>query len=244
MKNLILAFCIAIFTMVILFLLFTSLGIDKTTVGSFSSVVLGGIPMIHKTLNKSKEKKLNPQISKKRFVPFANYTLSFKLLLVYSFLLYIATMQLVGGLIGWMVVYNGGNLLNMQDHEAVLLLIIIIPICFFIGRWIGIKSSKKGVILVLLSVFLARFSVSCIDHLILPTDHFELIVGDKPSLDLFIFQISVGWIFLSVCSLLGYWRGKRKQLISYFGYLIARVEPSIRKTIIELAFEEAERSEK
>ena len=48
-------------------------------------------------------------------------------------------------------------------------------------------------------------------------------------------------LIVIVPGLIGYWRGKRQSLSKYLYYLLSVLPPQTRDTVVELAFEEAQK---
>ncbi|KAA3653573.1 MAG: hypothetical protein DWQ10_18310 [Calditrichaeota bacterium] len=238
MKNLIIAFFAALIAILITYGVLVLIGIDKTVATSISTVILSGVPFIHQTLVKNEDNKTKAHVH--QFVSIERYTFEFKIVLVYAFLLSIAAINFPSALGGVLSGIAGPGIESVGLMLGVIGLFITYPLFFFIGRWIGIKTSSNGVVVIVLAVFLSRTATSIFDFYVLSPDEYEKIFGFAPTFFAALGQSLSGTFFLSAAALIGYWRGRKRQLAAYMGYLMSQVHPDVRNTIIELAFEEAE----
>jgi hypothetical protein len=102
---------------------------------------------------------------------------------------------------------------------------------YLVGRWIGARCSSKGMIAVLLAIIIAAASGVAFD-LLFPNPE-EL--APEAVLDLYRFP------FLMCAGLIGYWRGRKYRLSKYLHYLLDVLPADTRDTVIDLAFEEAQK---
>jgi hypothetical protein len=111
---------------------------------------------------------------------------------------------------------------------------VMIFCAYLVGRWIGSRCSRRGIIAVLLAI--SSTAIMLTFDLLSP-DEDEL----EPSemvLDLLRFP------FLICAGLIGYWRGQKYRLSKYLHYLLDVLPAETRDAFIDLAFEEAQKSPK
>jgi hypothetical protein len=113
---------------------------------------------------------------------------------------------------------------------------------YFVGRWIGTRCSRHGVVTMLLIAFLTAVGSIAMDVVLL-TDETYLAAFDAERLapSFLLSRIaSITLIFL-VPGLLGYWRGRKHRLSKYLHYLLGILPEETRDTVIDLAFDEAQK---
>ena len=108
---------------------------------------------------------------------------------------------------------------------------VMIFCAYLLGRWIGTRCSRRGIIAVLLAIGSTAIMLT---YDLLSPDEDEL----EPSemvLDLLRFPFLIG------AGLIGYWRGQKYRLSRYLHYLMKVLPLETRDTVIQLAFEEAQK---
>ena len=115
--------------------------------------------------------------------------------------------------------------LQLQD------IIVTAALSYFVGRWIGTRCSSKGMIAILLIIFLST-AMDLIFNFMFPDDP-----GDFPSMLLDLTSL----LFSIPAGVIGYRRGRKYRLSRYLHYLLSVLPPETRDTVIDLAFGEAQK---
>jgi hypothetical protein len=103
---------------------------------------------------------------------------------------------------------------------------------YFVGRWIGTRCARGGILAVLLTLILvAAASVGLT----------ALMPGEASDLA-FVRLNLIEFPFILLCGLIGYWRGRKARWSQYLAYLLAVVPPEKRDIIVELAFAETRKA--
>jgi hypothetical protein len=109
---------------------------------------------------------------------------------------------------------------------------IMILFAYLVGRWIGTRCSRGGVIAVLLAIIISTPFWRAVD-LLTPEEEEFIFTPSEQLLDLFRLP------FLICAGLIGYWRGKKYRLSRYLHYLLDVLPAETRNTVIGLTVEEA-----
>ncbi|HEX3808083.1 MAG TPA: hypothetical protein VHW02_00150 [Rhizomicrobium sp.] len=167
------------------------------------------------------------------------------LLAVYGTIVLVAVVQLAGGLAGLIVGIASQGHSDMQNMlPAVAILSIPTQLIggYYVGRWIGTRSeAKRGVMTVVACSALAAIITRAID--------ISVVSGpDAPALyqnmnaGTFLYFCLISFAIFAASALLGYWRGTKIRLYKYMQYLLGVLPLGTRSTLVDLAYEEAEKA--
>ena len=239
MKNLIIAFVLALAAILASFLSLTAVGVDTKTAGTVVSVLLGGIPYIHTTLEKRLES--GGASSSGLIVSLEGFGISCRRLALYGCLLIFAATQFSGFIGGLVVGATQAGTDELGIIIGILAFAIAFPLIFFIGRWMGIRSASYGMAAVIIAAVLGRLCTAIFDFWIVSPDDFKAMFGKDKGVDAFVRPFIIGSVVFSAISLIGYWRGRKRRLSAYLHYLLKGVPVDSKEAIIDLAFQEAAR---
>ncbi len=225
---------------------------------ALATVFFGAMPYLHQVLEKQLSgpgKSVLPQ----GVVTLHGFSLPWYLLLVYGAALTIAAMQYLGFVSGVMAgLYNltldpyvytyipdGGQTGAGWMNLAMNLFVLPVPI-FLIGRWMGTRSENYrsgigialgvvGIAMVLDSFLLLIFTLP---GLVSSTPTFGDVVL---AMALVCFLRGAITVWMATFLLLGYWRGYRVRIQRYLGYLVSALPHDTQATLVNMAYEEAER---
>jgi uncharacterized membrane protein YpjA len=111
---------------------------------------------------------------------------------------------------------------------------------YLVGRWIGTRCSHRGVIVVLLVVLgytVLQFVLEQ-SYLLLATDDDDVARFTRETL---VLRLIVAACLSVLLLLIGYWRGRKGRLSKYLHYLLGALPAETRDTVVELAFDEAQK---
>ena len=122
----------------------------------------------------------------------------------------------------------------------------IIAVGFYLGgRWVGSRSSRRGVFVAILGVILGLAVSLGIDYLMLSTTEFSNIYLGYNIFGSEYYGFAAGilgnLILKLVPFLIGYWRGRQMRLAKYVNYLLSVVPIDTRESLVVLAFDEAQK---
>ncbi len=178
---------------------------------------------------------------------YEGFGLPWYTMLVYGTFLFAAAVQAAGFVAGVSVALAQGN---VSDLRAVLLVDIILgasAALFFVGAWLGSRVTQFGIPVLFAVVVLGRVIVAVIDYLALSKSQFEEVTGLEKSLSTFALTALGGSALFvglaAIFGLVGFWHGRRSRLANYLHSLLGQVSEDTRQTIVNLAYEEAQRAE-
>jgi hypothetical protein len=241
MKTLALAFIIVLLSAGACFALLNFAGVGDKVAAPLASALLGAITYVHQTLDQKKVS-FSLLALPQGIVTLRGFFLPSYVMFVYGAFLLLAIMNIGGAIGGIAAALSGlgyGELLFVAAAVSTPLALIG---SYLIGRWIGVRSAKLPLVVAILAIAGARLGGSVMDWLVLPTADFEAIFHAPKEIKTFLEFVGGGVIFLAIPALLGAWRGRRARLAGYLRYLLKRIPQDTRLTIVNLAFEEADKA--
>lgn len=237
MKSLLLALAAVSLSVVATFVALNALGVQKELAGSAAGIFLGAIPYIHKRFERFSKRPI-PALTREAVVTLKSYALPNLVLFVYASLIAIGASQVIGG-VGIAVAMAAVSVADMALPVAGLLLAPIqLAIAFVIGRWIGVRSRRRGVLIVLAVFFLSITFEHVLRLKMFDDAEFAAAFGVERSPWLVIGQWGGGVLLWWSIALLGFWRGRRRRLIQYADYLLRKLPPDTRDTVLLLLRDE------
>jgi hypothetical protein len=112
---------------------------------------------------------------------------------------------------------------------------------YFIGRWVGTRCLRRGVVAILLIAFLFAAAQTATDTLLMPKEAYAKAFGVERSFGHILLRFTLATVIVSALALIGYWRGRKRRLSKYLNYLLGVLPAETRDTVVELAFDEAQR---
>ena len=175
---------------------------------------------------------------------FAGFAIPWPILLVYGALLLSGIVQVsayLSGFIAGAIAAAAGCPPDAWASKATAVdsargLLIVLPLMliggYLIGRWIGTRSTRYGIAVILMSAAVASILTALLDYF------FQLLKlsPEQPSPAL---RVIANFVILSLSGLLGYWRGERQKVFRYMQYLLGVMPNDSRDVVVELAFDEA-----
>jgi len=170
---------------------------------------------------------------------FRAFQIAWPRMVVYGFIVLVGLAQATSGVTGILLAH-----MELPFSNAVLITsgIIAYVAAYFIGRWVGTRCSRRGVVAILLIALLyAAFQIAT-DLLILPEEVYtELFRIERLTFGHILLRFLVVTVIISALALIGYWRGQKHRLSKYLNYLLGVLPAQTRDTVVELAFDEAQK---
>jgi hypothetical protein len=217
--------------------------------GALAGVVILAFPKVAEFLEQQESKKRLAVGRRKPVYDFRGFQIAWPLMVVYGTVVLSCLAQASTIIAGTMVRVAGGSFEgeNAQAaNQATGLLNTLITIfgAYLVGRWIGARSSRLGIVAILLMGLLTAV-------IWIGMDVFYFFPGKKytdtfglEGLTFFfgiLMRLTVISLFIVVPGLIGYWRGQRQRLSKYLDYLLNVLPPQDRDTVVELAYGEAQK---
>ena len=175
------------------------------------------------------------------------YEISWYVLAAYGIVILVAVVQLAGGIVGLIMGLVGGQHTGgFTQGDVLAIAAISIPTQlvggYFVGRWIGTRSAAKtGIAAVLVCAIATAVISRLIDMAIISPDDAQAVYGGQVDVARFLNLVFISFIIFGGSTMLGYWRGTTRRLNNYMSYLLGVLPADTRDTLVNLAYEEAEK---
>lgn len=164
-------------------------------------------------------------------VPFSGYEVRSLVMAVLGAFVIVGTAQL-GSFVGAVLTGTIEGGLGASIATAIL-------VAFAIGRWIGLKAASNAYATLLVTVVVARIVGSLVDWALL-TDELRAQFGMTDPL--YLAYLAIGAVVWAIPGLLGVAVGRRGREAGYLAYLLTRVQPGARQSVMELVYDETRRA--
>jgi hypothetical protein len=217
----------------------SALNVAKTIGG----VIIASFPVIAEFLERQKGRK-NLAAGKQRPVyDFRGFQITWPLMAVYGTIIVVVVFALGPFLVGFIRGFYNGFVAGYYKQEGpqiqpdelywadiIVSYLVSITGSYLVGRWIGTRCARRGVVAILLIGPLASAIYIATN---LPVREMEV----QTILHEFAIRTCIFW----GAGLFGHWRGKRYKLSAYLHYLMRVLPAETRETVVELTFEEAQK---
>jgi hypothetical protein len=132
--------------------------------------------------------------------------------------------------------FLGAILIGTIDAALSASIVCALFVSYLVGRWIGLRADARPLVAAIAAALIARLAGTVSDWILLPPDmrqQLGMTMEALPSL------IVVGLLMWGVPALVGAWQGRAAREGAYLGYLMGRVSPASRTTVLEMVYEEA-----
>jgi hypothetical protein len=215
--------------------------------GTLATTVLLSFPKVAEFLEQQQGRKSIAAGRRKPVYDFRGFQIEWPLMVVYGTVSLVVLLQAAGFLAGFilspvMPFFDSENASKFVAVRNLLTVVIVIFAAYFVGRWIGARISRLGIVTMLLIAALAPAAAGGLDVGLLSDESYRRFAGSER---LAFFEILRRTAFTSfiivVPGLIGYWRGQRQRLSKYLDYLLSVLPSQTRDTVVELAYEEAQK---
>jgi hypothetical protein len=216
-----------------------------------AAAALGGVPIL--TFPKIAEF-LEQERSRKNLVAgkrtpvydFRGFQIAWPLMVLYGVLL-LAAIDAISSVVGGFLA-AGVMISQDRQEDAITAMYVgvvmatppIIVGAYLVGRWIGTRCSRRGVIVVLLVVLAYTVLQFVLEqsYLLIASDDDDVARFTRETL---VVRLVAGACLSVLVLLIGYWRGRKARLSKYLYYLLGVLPAETRDTVVELAFDEAQK---
>ncbi len=174
------------------------------------------------------------------------YELSWYALAAYGAIILVAVVQLAGGIVGLIMGLIAPSQQGFTQNELLAIAVISIPTQlaggYFVGRWIGARSAPRAGVAAIFTCAVAAALISrIIDFSIMSHDDIQTAYGSVDA-GRFLTLALITFVIFAVSAGLGYWRGTARRQTTYMAYLLNVLPADTRETLVNLAYEEAEKA--
>lgn len=214
--------------------------------GYLAAAVLATFPKVAESLEQQEGRKSLAAGRRAPIYDFRGFQIAWPLMVVYGTVVLWCAIEAAAGiaglLLGQVLPFEGEDIFKSVFAATVPAAMITILGSYFVGRWIGARTSRLGIVTMLLIAFLTTAAAVGLDVFGLPDKLYKDLYGSE-RLAFFgiLSRFTRGSFIIIVPGLIGYWRGQRQRLSKYLDYLLRVLPPQTRDTVVELAFEEAQK---
>jgi hypothetical protein len=235
------------------------LGVNHEEIaGGLAAIPIAGSPHIVELLERSQARRGVAGGQPNMIHSFKGFAISWPILALYGMVVVWAIMEassafaaILGGFIAGYV----SGITKIEDLAgklptvmAIMGLYISIPIRlvggYLLGRWIGTRCARYGILALLLSVALGAIASMTGAYFVTSADTFKDVFGAQNELGFMALAGATSFCYIFASGLLGYWRGRRRKLSRYMLYLLSVLPNDVRSVLVDLAFEEAQNAGK
>jgi hypothetical protein len=212
-----------------------------------AGAVIAAFPKVAELLEQQESRKRLAAGSRKPVYDFLGFQITWPLMVVYGTIALSFLGQVAGGVAGLMLglagsSFEGENAPNAGGAMGILTIIVTIFGAYFVGRWVGARTSRLGIVTMLLIAPITAALQVGLDVLFVPDEVYRGLLGSE-RLAFFGILVRIATIsfLIIVPGLIGYWRGHRQRLSKYLNYLLSVLPPQTRDVVVGLAYEEAQK---
>ena len=169
--TLLVSVAIAVVGIIVVFFVLSLVGLDKSIAGTAATAIIGGIPYLRDSLDKSGL--LRARKTHRTVLSFDGFGLSPQKLILNGTLILFAAMNLSAALVG---VAKAGAALDFKTI-ALVATIVVYPTIFLVGRWVGRRSVSNGLLAIFLICVFARLASSLLDLTLMSTTELTSYTG-------------------------------------------------------------------
>jgi hypothetical protein len=236
---------VGLFTLVFVLLsLFESPQAVSAATG-LAGLSMAAFPKVAEFLETREGKKSVASGTRGHIYDFRGFQITWLLMVAYGTVVLWGVVETFGFIVGFsFAAATGQTTANAGYLQGIAITLVVVQIvaAYFLGRWIGSRTSRRGIVAMLLVAPLFAAANVASDVLGMPGELYAATFGSEPWE---FFGVLKRIIFISLITivpgLIGYWRGKRQSLSKYLHYLLSVLPPQTRDTVVELAFDEAQK---
>jgi hypothetical protein len=172
---------------------------------------------------------------------YEKFFFAWPLTAVYGTIILLAFAEFLGGVSGILLSIFGDE--RSTDGVPKTIFAFLLPITviagYLVGRWIGSRSRRGGVVAIFLVAPLSAILDKTVESMMISSDDFKQLYGVPETFGAVIEHTGATAAILLVTGLVGYWRGRRMRFSKYLRYLLGILPSDTRDTLMGLAYEEA-----
>jgi hypothetical protein len=217
----------------------SALNVAKT----MGSVIIASFPVIGEFIERQEGRKNLAAKTRNPIYDFRGFQIGWPLMVLYGTIIAVVVFELGGFIVGFIegfysavveIAYKA-DASKIQHDElrwsyVIVNFLVSIYGSYLVGRWVGARCARQGVVaIILIGAFASAIDIAINWSRVSP----EL----SSIVQMFVGRACIFW----AAGFLGFWRGHRQKLAKYLHYLLRVLPAETRETVIELAFEEAQK---
>jgi hypothetical protein len=225
---------------------------EAKAVGGF---IIATFPTIHQFLEQQNGRRNLAAGRRSAVYDFRGFQIPWQLMVLYGAIIVAVVFVLGHGIVGFIVGFHNGYFKEVYKEDPpkirlddflpqVFTYLVWIVGSYLVGRWVGTRCARKGLVAMLLmgplgwAIFMGSNAI-----LMGPSTWWTSLM--TPSWESAV-RFLLGAFAEKMCifwgaGLFGYWRGHRQRLSRYLHYLLRVLPSDTRDTVVDLAFEEAQK---
>jgi hypothetical protein len=173
---------------------------------------------------------------------FRSFRIAWPLMVVYGAAVLLGVTTSVNFVVGFMGGLMGAEIKVMRPALITVSVLVILLASYHIGRWIGIRCSQFGIATMLLVALFAGTLLVALEVFTTSDEAYREMRGWERMSAHSLLPIVVNAPLIFAFELVGNWRGRKRRLSAYLSYLLGVLPPETRDTVVELAYEEAQKA--
>jgi len=211
---------------------------------ALATLPIMSFPKVAEFLEREESRKSLAAGKKAPLYDFRGFQIGWPLMVVYGTIVLWGILQATSGTVGLLL-----SILSPEDVEeppiyAVQAPTLIIEVVgsYFVGRWIGTRCSRQGIVTMFLVAFFAAVGTVLIDVVLTPDELYKSAFRrERLSYAFILVRIAMITLIMFVSGLVGYSRGRKFRLSKYLHYLLTVLPIETRDAVVDLAFGEAQK---
>ena len=230
--RLLLAVAISSIAFAALFSVASFFGVPRDIACAFAAPVFAAIPYLHRKLVRRGEKT-------EPIVPLSGYAYPDGIVFVYAFFTTLGTVGFVAAasIVFEYISSNETSMLVVLSMSP--LLSIGVPLLFLAGKWIGVRSSRRGPFIAAAVVIALTAVMRAYEVYLIPVSAFELVYIAPPSMGNILRIMLKNLIVWGLPIVIGFWLGRRSRRMAYAGYLLQHLSPAGGDALIDRMYDDA-----
>jgi hypothetical protein len=250
MRNIIFAVVIALGAGAILYLLATVLGFPGEVAKGAAGLPALVIQKVYELLEANSAKRGLAKTGLNLAMSVDEFSIHPLSAFLFSFIGWFGVILFTGALMGMCVGMAAGvSNIDLEKSQpklfASLIIFTAIPLRFiaaiYIGRWIGTRSRRYVFAIVIASIALGSIVGYLVSLWMLSEDEFKIVADERGAVAQFITLLPDVVIYI-IFAALGFWFGQRQKFTYYLAFIMRILPQEPRKTIVEMAEDEAVRA--
>jgi hypothetical protein len=244
MTNILKAFGIVFIVSVALFGVLKLLGLANADNAKLALTPFAAITLVYSKLEENS--KLRKEQGKLQ--TFSDFSFPLWKVLLLGTITGFAILEFVSGLGVSIVLLLTGKLrpssaLDLARFVTAALIPVNFYLIFAVGRWIGVRARDKAfVAAAVVGVFCKLFDF-CVTFAEMSAADFAQFYGFEKTNHISLLKVnSLGMLIFGGICVLGSWAGKRRRQAWYLDHLLKSIAPASRLVILDIAYEEAQKS--
>jgi hypothetical protein len=173
---------------------------------------------------------------------FRSFRIAWPLMVVYGAAVLLGVSTSVNFVVGFMGGLMGAEIKVMRPALITVSVLVILLASYHIGRWIGTRCSQFGIATMLLVALFTGTLLVALEVFTTSDEAYRELRGWERMSAHSLLPIVVNAPLIFAFELVGYWRGRKRRLSEYLSYLLGVLPPETRDTVVELAYEEAQKA--